>query len=409
MISQDLIMENNRLVVRADQLYDGRSVHTDMTVVVEGRHIVDVTDRPCPGDIRGIVTPAFIDPHSHIGMERQGEPVLETETDEHSTPFAPLHNPLDSIYFDDRAFADAVDFGVLYSCVVPGSGNIIGGKAVIIKNFVKTRADAVVSDYGFKAAFGSNPRMSTHWKGPRPSTRMGAAAMLKNYLSDIFRKQEQACIKKEKALYELTRPDSPKKGAVWAQREYDLALSESEWEIFRLFNGDKILKVHLHKADDALFLMDLKKKFNIRVTAEHALDICDSRIFNALADHGIPVVYGPLGASDGKVELKNASWRHTARLMASRAKFGLMSDHPIILAHHLRDSLKYFLIQGMAPADAIGLITLKNAEILGIDHCLGTVAPGRLASLIVWDKDPFHLGAYPRVILAEGRIIRDRR
>lgn len=409
MISQDLIMENNRLVIRADHLYDGRSVHTDMTVVVEGRHIVDMTNRPCPGDIRGIVTPAFIDPHSHIGMERQGEPVLETETDEHSTPFAPLHNPLDSIYFDDRAFADAVDFGVLYSCVVPGSGNIIGGKAVIIKNFVKTRADAVVSDYGFKAAFGSNPRMSTHWKGPRPSTRMGAAAMLKKYLSDIFRKQEQACIKKEKALYELTRPDSPKKGAVWAQREYDLALSESEWEIFRLFNGDKILKVHLHKADDALFLMDLKKKFNIRVTAEHALDICDSRIFNALADHGIPVVYGPLGASDGKVELKNASWRHTARLMASRAKFGLMSDHPIILAHHLRDSLKYFLIQGMAPADAIGLITLKNAEILGIDHCLGTVAPGRLASLIVWDKDPFHLGAYPRVILAEGRIIRDRR
>lgn len=402
-------MENIRLVIRADQLYDGRSVHTDMTVVVEGRHIVDVTDRPCPGDIRGIVTPAFIDPHSHIGMERQGEPVLETETDEHSTPFAPLQNPLDSIYFDDRAFADAVDFGVLYSCVVPGSGNIIGGKAVIIKNFAENRADAVVSDYGFKAALGYNPRMSTHWKGLRPSTRMGAAAMLKEYLSNIFRKEEQARIKKEKALYELSKPDSPKKGAVWALREYDLALSESEWEIFRLFNGDKILKVHLHKADDALFLLDLKKKFNIRVTAEHALDICDPRIFNALADHGIPVVYGPLGASDGKVELKNASWRHTAQLMASRARFGLMSDHPIILAHHLRDSLKYFLIQGMTPADAIGLITLKNAEILKIDHCLGSITPGRLASLIVWDKDPFHLGAYPRLILAEGRIIRDRR
>jgi imidazolonepropionase-like amidohydrolase len=95
--------------------------------------------------------------------------------------------------------------------------------------------------------------------------------------------------------------------------------------------------------------------------------------------------------------------------MASRATYGLMTDHPIILAHHLRDSLKYFLIQGMTPADAIGLITLKNAEILGIDHCLGSVAPGRLASLIVWDKDPFHLGAYPLAVLAEGRIIRDRR
>jgi imidazolonepropionase-like amidohydrolase len=121
------------------------------------------------------------------------------------------------------------------------------------------------------------------------------------------------------------------------------------------------------------------------------------------------VVYGPLGALDGKVELKNASWRHTGLLMASRAAFGLMSDHPVILAHHLRDSLKYFLIQGMSPADAVGLITLKNAEILGIDDCLGTVAPGRLASLIVWDRDPFHLGAHPLLILAEGKIIRDRR
>ncbi len=403
-------MENTRFIIRADQLYDGRSVQTDRTLVVEGRQIVDVTDRPCPGgDIRGIVTPAFIDPHSHIGMERQGEPVSETETDEHATPFAPLHNPVDSIYFDDRAFADAVDFGVLYSCVVPGSGNIIGGKAVIIRNFAGNRADAVVRDYGFKAALGYNPRMSTHWKGSRPSTRMGAAAMLKGFLSDIFRKEELARIKKEKNLYDLSKPDSPKKGAVWALREYDLALSEAEWEVFRLFNGDKTLKVHLHKTDDALFLMDLKKRFNIRVTAEHALDIGDTGIFNTLADCGIPVVYGPLGASDGKVELKNASWRHTALLMASRAKFGLMSDHPIILAHHLRDSLKYFLIQGMTPADAIGLLTLKNAEILGIDHCLGSVAPGRLASLIVWDKDPFHLGAYPLVILAEGKIIRDRR
>jgi len=402
-------MENTRLIIRAGQLYDGRSLHTDRTVVVEGSHITEVTDKSGSWDLEGIVTPAFIDPHSHIGMERQGEPLPETETDEHATPFAPLNNPLDSIYFDDRAFADAVDFGVLYSCVVPGSGNIIGGKAVIIKNFATSRADAVVAEYGFKAALGFNPRNAVRWKGTRPSTRMGAAAMLREYLSDIFRKEENARIKKEKALYDLSKPDSPKKGTVWAQREYDLALSDAEWEVFRLFNGDKTLKVHLHKTDDAVFLMDLTKRFNIRVTAEHALDIGDTGIFNALADQGIPVVYGPLGASDSKVELKNASWRHTAKLMASRAKFGLMSDHPVILAHHLRDTLKYFLIQGMTPADAVGLITLRNAEILGIDHCLGTVAPGRMASLIVWDRDPFHLSAHPLAVLAEGRIIRDRR
>ena len=65
-------MENPRLVIRADHLYDGRTLQTDMTVVVEGRHITEVTGTACPPDMRGIVTPAFIDPHSHIGMERQG-------------------------------------------------------------------------------------------------------------------------------------------------------------------------------------------------------------------------------------------------------------------------------------------------------------------------------------------------
>jgi imidazolonepropionase-like amidohydrolase len=402
-------MGKHTTTIRAGQLYDGRSMRSDMTVVVEDRHITAVTDKKYRSDIRGIVTPAFIDPHSHLGMERQGEPVKETETDDHLSAFSPLHNPLDSIYFDDRGFSDAVDFGVLYSCVVPGSGNIIGGRAMVIKNFVQNRANAVISHYGYKAALGYNPRTSIDWKGPRPFTRMGTAALLEKYLSDILRKEEQARIKKEKALYELTKTDSPKKGAAWAQREYELALSQEQWEIFALFNGKKRLKVHVHKEDDALFLIDLKNRYNLRVTAEHALDIHHTSIFNALADNDIPVVYGPLGASDNKVELKNASYKHTALLMSSRAGYGLMTDHPVIMAHHLRDSLKYFLIQGMTPEAAINLITLKNAQILDIDHCVGSVEPEKLASLIIWDKDPFHLGACPLVVMAEGDIIRDRR
>jgi len=116
-----------------------------------------------------------------------------------------------------------------------------------------------------------------------------------------------------------------------------------------------------------------------------------------------------VGSFDDKVELKNASYKHAASLMQSTADFGLMTDHPVILAHHLRDSLKYFLIQGMSSADAISLITHKNAAILGVDDCLGAIEVGKLASLIVWDKDVFHLGAFPLLVMAEGNIIRDRR
>ncbi len=410
-------MAGKQIIVRADLLYDGTKKIPGMTIVVRDDRIVDVTTKKYPADISGIVTPAFIDAHSHIGMERQGEPDTESEVDERLSAFAPMQNPVDSIYFDDRAFIEAVDFGVLYSCVVPGSGNILGGRAVVIKNFSSNRNRAVICDYGFKMALGYNPRSNPEWKGLRPNTRMGTIALFEKKISEVSRLEETARIKRDRSFLTLKK-DSAGRGfspaeklqqTQWIQKEYDLSLSSEQWAVHSLLNGKKTIKVHVHKDDDALLLIDLKKKYGFKVTAEHACGISDPEIFNALSDSGIPLVYGPVMSFDYKVELKNASYKNVAALMASRAQFGLMTDHPVILAHHLRDCLKYFLIQGMAPEAAIGLVTLENAKILKIDHLLGSIEPGKTASLVVWDKDVFHLGAFPRVVMAEGRMIRDNR
>ena len=132
-------MAEKEIIINANLLYDGRTKTCDMSIVVQDNKIVEVSSRKYKSSISGIVTPAFIDPHSHIGMERQGEPVGESEVDDILTPFSPLHDPVNSIYFDDRAFSEAVDFGVLYSCVLPGSVNIMGGQAKVIRNFAANR------------------------------------------------------------------------------------------------------------------------------------------------------------------------------------------------------------------------------------------------------------------------------
>jgi imidazolonepropionase-like amidohydrolase len=401
-------MSGKEIIIGADLLYDGRTKASAMSIVVQGNKIVEVSPKKYRPSISGIVTPAFIDPHSHIGMERQGEPVGESEVDDTLMPFSPLHDPINSIYFDDRALTEAVDFGVLYSCVLPGSGNIMGGQAKVIRNFAPNRRSAVVRECGLKMALGYNPRSATAWKGARPTTRMGTATLLENYFQEILRKEEQAKIEKERAVSALAHGENTQRLDL-IKRAYDAALSAEQWAVLKLLNGEAWAKVHVHKADDALYLIDLKTRFNLKVTAEHACDIGDVEIFNVLAKNDIPVVYGPVGSFDYKVELKNASYKHAAVLMQSKADFGLMTDHPVILAHHLRDSLKYFLIHGMVREDAVSLITRKNAAILGVDDCLGTIEPGKFASMIVWDKDVFHLGAFPLLVMAEGRIIRDRR
>ena len=83
-----------------------------------------------------------------------------------------------------------------------------------------------------------------------------------------------------------------------------------------------------------------------------------------------------------------------------------MTDHPVIMTPMLRDSLKYFLIAGMSEEKALSLITYCNAKILGIDNLLGTIEKNKLASLTVWNKSPFQLSAFPKAVMAEGRLIR---
>jgi len=402
------------MIINASTLYNGTDVLENRSVSIQNDTISSIDTIQKKADFSGVVTPAFIDAHSHIGLERQGEPWQEGEVNDHTVQINPLLNPLNSIYFDDRAFNEAVDFGVLYSCIVPGSGNLLGGKAIIIRNYATSRNEALYKEYGYKMALGYNPRSTLEWKGTRPNTRMGVYSILEKRFDEVLSKESKAELERDikyiALLAKVTKDnldsDTERTERKLIDREYELSFSPEDRALLEILHGEKTVKVHVHKEDDVDFLIELHHKYGIKMTADHLCDVHSTTVFNRLAEAGIPIVYGPLGSLDYKVELKNASYKHTSLLMASKAKYGLMTDHPVILTPNLRESLKYFLIQGMKPAAAISLITQKNAQILGIDDKLGTIEPGKLASLIVWDRDPFHLAAQPVAVIAEGKILR---
>lgn len=407
-------MNKKQTIIFAEVLYDGRRKTENCSIIVEGNTITDVVPGKLDCDYQGFITPAFIDAHSHIGMDREGEPWTESETNDVLGQILPVNDPLNSIYFDDRAFSDAVDFGVLYSCVVPGSGNLFGGRAKVIRNFAANRKTAEIKDYGYKMALGFNPRSTTEWKGDRPNTRMGVYALLEQKFDEVVLKREKASLKMEKELHKLESTEEPKKLSqeeieyqkTLIKREHRQSFTPAENAVIELLDGKKTAKVHVHKEDDVLYLIGFAEKYGIKVTADHTCDVFHTEVFNELARAGIPVVYGPLGSVGYKVELKHAYYQNAGLLMKSEAFYGLMTDHPVIWSPFLRDSLKFFLIQGMTQEEAVSLITWKNAKILGIDNILGTVEKGKLASLVVWNTDPFHLGAFPEMVMAEGAVVR---
>jgi len=83
---------------------------------------------------------------------------------------------------DYISFVESIGNDVLYSVILPGSGNIIGGKSVLIGNFESNIEKAFIKAVGMKLALGCNLRITNDWKGERPSTRIVSIAILRDCL-----------------------------------------------------------------------------------------------------------------------------------------------------------------------------------------------------------------------------------
>lgn len=372
--------------VRASVLYDGTSNAAKKNVFLgfDGKRIVGISTKEPKGELiaDGIVTPAFIDGHSHIGLARSGEPSSEEEGNERMDPMLPLVNVLDSVYMDDSAFKESIEHGVLYSHVMPGSGNIIGGRTALIRNFAGDIHDALISNPGIKAALGFNPRSTTDWKGNRPTTRMGAMSILRNEL--IKASKAYRLVKKKRKTVDDLEPQTE--------------------ALMDILNGKQRLMVHVHKEDDIVNLIGLISEFGFRAVINHAGDVHSSRLWNVVSREGLQVIYGPVDSFAYKVELKHENWRNVRFIAESNIKYCLMTDHPVVLQRNLFLQLRFFLRYGLTKEQSVSLISGNAAEILGCDD-IGILERGRMASFTVWNKDPFSLDAWPLAVVGEGRTL----
>jgi len=384
----DMDKEQPMNCVRGKKVYTGKKVVKDAYVVFNGKKMVGVSKEK-KGKLLGsfaVVTPAFVDPHSHIAMIRAGEPGAESEANEHMDSILAVPDALDSVQMDDSALKDAIEAGVLYSCVLPGSGNIIGGLSAVIRHYAKNTTDALVARAGVKAAFGYNPMSTVDWKGKRPSTRMGALAILRSKLTDVSQKMA----KHKRA-----------KGA----KKQEITFTAEEAVLRDVLSRKHVLRVHVHKIDDIAALLRIVDEFKLKVTVEHAGDVHQPEIFAELKKRRIPVLYGPIESLAYKVELKHDTWRNIRHLMESGVEYGLMTDNPVNLTRLLFLQTRWFTRLGLSKQQAIELVSRKNAELIGLGNILGTLDRGKWASFTCWNGDPFDITSYPTAVYGEGELL----
>ncbi len=328
-----------------------------------------------------IVTPGLIDEHSHVGGWEEGIGWEGNDINEFTDPSTPQVSILDGINPADIGFADARKGGVTTVQTMPGSGNVIGGLMLAMKtngNIV----DRMVIKYpsGMKAALGENPKRNYGTQGKSPSTRMGTAAMLREYL--LKAKQYDA---------KQSRGDKDFK---YDDKLHNLAM---------VIRKEIPLRVHCHRADDILTAIRVAKEFDINITLEHCTE--GHKVADVIARNGVPACVGPSVWQRAKVETRDISPTTPGAIIKAGGKVAIITDHNIVPQHYFRIAVGLTIREGMPEDEALKAVTINAAEIIGVDDRVGSLEVGKDADLVIWTGDPFEPLTHCVMTIINGEVV----
>ncbi|NBU25996.1 MAG: amidohydrolase [Gammaproteobacteria bacterium] len=142
------------------------------------------------------------------------------------------------------------------------------------------------------------------------------------------------------------------------------------------------------------------------------------RVAPELAAARIPVFLDPLDNLPGSFDTVGATMYNAARLNAAGVTVGVAMRSPNIDdAGKMRQAAGNAVAHGLPWAAAFAAITRIPAEIFGVGDRFGTLAPGRVADLVLWSGDPLEVSTVAELVVADGqlqsgvsrhRLLRDR-
>jgi imidazolonepropionase-like amidohydrolase len=343
------------------------------------------------------IIPGMIDAHCHTGVFADGVGWEKSDGNEMTDPITPHLRAIDAIHPDDMAFKDLREAGVTTINTGPGSANVIGGQTVVIKTCGKTVDEMLVcAPVAMKMALGENPKRVYGEQKKTPSTRMGNAGVLREWLMKAQDYQE----KRERYEQQLADYKANKgNGKEPEPPERNLRLQA----LGQVLKREIPAHVHAHRADDMLTALRIAAEFDFRVIFIHATE--GYKVAGILAKEGIPCVVGPILFSRTKYELRGMNPKNPAILSEAGVKVAIQTDQMSAVKYILFDAA-LAVREGMDEQEAIRAITIYPAEILGIANRVGSLEEGKDADIVIMSGPPLHVkdSRVERVFIAGKQV-----
>ncbi len=337
-------IENGTVILR-----DGKITAVGAGVAVpDGARVVDATGR--------FLTPGIIDTHSHMGVYPWPSSRATSDGNEATSPITPEVRAADSVHVEDPAFALARAGGVTTIMILPGSANLIGGEACIIKLRVFDEFDI-------------QPRVLHH------------ALEAYKMRDELARRRIGISTWADWWGFKVEAYDGiPHNAALCEAAGVNVVIhSDSSTDVQRLWHeASKCLRFGLSE-EAALRLRD---EFDLRIAIVRGAEAW--KLADRLAAADVPVILGPVTQSPNSVETLGARSDGAAILTAAGVRVALTTAD----THNARN-LPYqaglAMANGLSERDALRAITLTPAEILGVADQVGALRAGATADVIVLD------------------------
>ena len=334
------------------------------------------------------VTPGIIDSHSHIALDQ--------DVNEATSPITPQMLMMDAFDYQDKAIYRGLAGGVTASLLLHGSANTIGGQAVVIKHKYGAGRDAMLfpgAPKSIKFASGENPKRVYGRREQLPSTRMGN-----------FEVQREAFVQAQDYMRESDDYNTKvKRGEKDAKMpKHDLKL-EALADVLR---GKFLVQIHCYRADEFLTEMAMAREFGYKIRAfHHALEAY--KVPEKLAAEGVAIAtfadwWG----------YKNEAWDaipwNAVISMRKGVRVAIKSDSDDFARRLNQEAGKTMRYGGATEEEALKMITLNAAWIVGVDDRVGSLDVGKDADIVIWDGYPLSSYGVPHKVLIDGDVYFDR-
>jgi len=348
------------------------------------------------------VTPGLIDVHSHLGVYASPGVKAHSDGNEMTNPVTPNVWAEHSVWPQDPGFSRALAGGITSLQVLPGSGNLIGGRGVTLKNVYSNSYQGMKfpgAPYGLKMACGENPKRVYGERKQLPSTRMGNMASYRaqwidaqQYIDDWAAYEKKLADKKEDA-------QAPK---------HDLKLET----LAGVLKGEIIIHMHCYRADEMMTILDMADEFDYKVgTFHHGVEAY--KIADTLAEKG---VCGALWADwwGFKMEAYDGIQENIAIVDRPEGGCAIVHSDSAEGIQRLNQEAAKAMASGnragmnITPEHAISWITSNAARSLGVSDRTGSLEAGKMADVVMWNGNPFSVYAKADLVFIDGAQVFDR-